>query len=319
MLLEIRELLAKYAYQTPEGERERLVERIMELKEQRNAVILAHNYQLPEIQAIADFLGDSLGLAQRAAEVDADVIVFCGVHFMAETAKLLNPERIVLLPAADAGCPLADTIVPADVEALKREHAGMPVVAYVNTTAAVKAASDVCCTSANAGRVVEAVSEDGAIMIPDGNLAAWTAHTTGRRVIGWRGLCPIHAAITSRMLQVARQERPGAVVMVHPECPLDVCLAADVVASTSGMVRAVAERDEEEFIVGTEWGLACRLMTEHPDRRFYVYAAALCSNMKKTTLPLVVRALETLEPRVEVPPEVADGARRAIERMMELS
>jgi len=296
------------------------VTRIEALKQEKSAVILVHNYQPPEIQDIADFQGDSLGLSRQAAQTDADVIVFCGVHFMAQTAKLLSPGKTVLLPAPDAGCPMADMITPEQTLRLKAKHAGAPVVAYVNTTAEVKAETDVCCTSANAVKVVEAVAQEAKeiIFIPDRNLAAWVAGQTDAKIIPHRGFCPTHVYITPDAVARQRADHPQAVFMCHPECEPEVVDLADVVLSTSGMLKFAGETDAEEIIVGTEVGLLYPLKKQNPGKRFYGFDIALCPNMKKTTLEKVVTALETLEPRIEIAPEIADRARASVERMVEI-
>ena len=296
------------------------VTRIEALKQEKSAVILVHNYQPAEVQDIADFQGDSLGLSRQAAQTDAEVIVFCGVHFMAQTAKLLCPEKTVLLPAPDAGCPMADMITPEQTLRLKEKHAGAPVVAYVNTTAEVKAETDVCCTSANAMKVVEAVAEEAEeiIFIPDRNLAAWVAREAEAKIIPHRGFCPTHVYITPEAVSRQRADHPKAVFMCHPECEPEVLDLADVVLSTSGMLKFAGETDAEEIIVGTEVGLLYPLKKENPGKRFYGFDIAVCPNMKKTTLEKVVAALETLELRIEIAPEIADRARASVERMVEI-
>lgn len=319
MTIEIREYLETYPGQTPVGEREALVAAIRQAQGERAAVILAHNYQLPEVQDVADFTGDSLELSRKAAEMDAEVIVFCGVHFMAQTAKLLSPERPVLLPHPGAGCPMADMVDPAQLEALKAQHPGLPVVAYVNTTAEVKAGSDICCTSANSVRVVESLDDtDEVLFIPDRYLAHWTQRHTTKRLIAYPGFCPTHALMTAEMIEQARREHPGALVMCHPECPPEVCDGADVVASTSGMVRAARERPEREIIVGTEWGLAWRTAQDNPGKRFYIFPEAVCPNMKKITLLLLLGSLREMTGQIEIAEDVLGPARRAVERMVAL-
>lgn len=296
------------------------VEKIEALKRERNAIILVHNYQPPEIQDIADFTGDSLGLSRQAAQTDADVIVFCGVHFMAQTAKLLSPGKTVLLPAPDAGCPMADMITTEQTRRLKEQYAGASVVAYVNTTAEVKAETDVCCTSANALKVVEAVAQEAEriIFIPDKNLAHWVARQTTAEIIAHRGFCPSHVYITPEAVMREKARHPEALFMCHPECEPEVVDLADEVLSTSGMLKFGRETDAQEIIVGTEVGLLYPLKKGNPGKRFYGFDVAICPNMKKTTLEKVVTSLETLEPRIEIEPEIADRARASVERMVEI-
>ena len=297
-----------------------LVERIMAAKRERNAVILVHNYQRPEVQDIGDFVGDSLGLAQKAAETKADLIVFCGVHFMAETASILNPHKIVLLPDVEAGCPMADMVDPTALREARRECPRAVVVAYVNTTAAVKAESDYCCTSANAVRVVEALGEEEIIFIPDGNLARYVAaRIEGKRIIPWRGYCHVHQGITAEHIREALDGHPKAEVIAHPECTAEVIAMAHHVRSTSGMVEAAISSRAREFIVATEAGMLYPLQKAVPDKGFFAPAnQPLCPNMKLITLSKVLRSLETLEPRVEVPDDIRARALGAVERMIEL-
>lgn len=298
---------------------EGLVERIGELKGERKAVILAHNYQLPEVQDIADFTGDSLGLSRQAAATEAEVIVFCGVHFMAQTAKLLSPEKIVLLPALDAGCPMADMIIPERLRELRAEHPRAKVVAYVNTSAEVKAEVDVCCTSANAVKVVEAMGQeaDEVLFVPDKNLAHWVAGQVTVKVIPYRGFCPTHVWITPDAVQKQREEHPHALFMCHPECEPEVVALADEVLSTSGMLKFARTAEAREIIVGTEVGLLHPLRKDSPEKTFYGFPSALCPNMKKTTLDKVAAALETLTPRIEIPEDIAARARQSVERMVQ--
>ncbi len=292
---------------------------IERLKKERNAVLLVHNYQLPEVQDVADFLGDSLGLSRQAAATDADVIVFCGVHFMAQTAKLLSPDKLVLMPDLHAGCPMADMITAEQLRAFKAEHPGVPVVAYVNTTAEVKAESDICCTSANSVEVVKSLEEDTVIFVPDQYLAQWTQQQVPeKKIIPYPGFCPVHVRIAPDSILAAKQEHPEAVVIVHPECPPDVTQLADLVASTSGMVKFVRQTDAKEVIVGTEVGMIYRLQRENPAITYYPIEVAVCANMKKTTLPKVLESLSNLQYPIEVAPDIADRARRAVERMAQI-
>jgi quinolinate synthase len=298
-----------------------LVEKILALKAERGAIILAHNYQPPEIQDIADRLGDSLDLSRYAASAGEKVIVFCGVHFMAETAAILSPEKTVLLPDPKAGCPMADMMSAEELAALRKKHPGAIVVTYVNSTAEVKAQTDICCTSANAMLVVNAVPEGKTIIFgPDRYLGAWVAAKTGREMILWQGYCPTHQKIHPEHILELRKAHPDAVAMVHPEVNPAVAAAADAVLGTGGMLAYVEKSPAREFIVGTETGMVYRLQRSYPDRRFYAATAhALCPNMKKITLEKIARSLEKLEPVVSVKPKIAGLARRAILAMLEVS
>ena len=294
-----------------------LVARVLEWKERRQAVILSHNYQRPEIQDIADFVGDSLDLSRKAAAADAPVIVFCGVHFMAETAAILAPEKIVLMPDPTAGCPMADMASVPAIRRLKEEHPGAPVVCYVNTSAEVKAECDVCCTSANAVSIIQGLDSDEVIFLPDKSLAAWCASQIDKRIILYEGYCPTHHRILAEDVLARKKEYPQAKVMVHPECTPDVIALADKVLGTNGMCRWVKEADTETIIVGTENGLIHRLKKENP-RITYVAAThrSICPNMKKMTLEKLLWCLEDMQTRITVPPDVAARARKAIERMV---
>ena len=295
-----------------------LVERILALKQRRNAVILAHNYQRPEVQDIGDFVGDSLGLARKASETDAEVILFCGVHFMAETASILCPDRLVLLPDLNAGCPMADMAAAREVKRFREENPGVVVVSYVNTTAAVKAVSDYCCTSSNAVEVVRRVEGDEILFLPDRNLAAFVAdRVPEKRIIPWSGYCHVHQGIRPGDVLRAKWEHPLAMVIAHPECTREVLELADYVCSTSGMVEAAAEAEAEEFIVATECGMLHPLRRALPGKRFFPPGVEpLCPNMKLTTLSKVLRSLENLQPRVRVPEGIRVWALRAVERML---
>jgi quinolinate synthase len=296
-----------------------LLKKIDELKARRRAIILAHNYQLPEVQDAADFTGDSLELARKAKDVGADVIVFCGVHFMAETAAILSPGKAVLLPDLTAGCPMADMATAGDVAALKEKHPGAAVVTYVNSTAAVKAVSDVCCTSANAVDIVSRFpAEREVIFVPDKYLGGHVERALGRELILWPGYCPTHARLLPEHVARARALHPGAPILVHPECRGEVSAAADAVLSTGGMVRFARETSAATVVVGTETGMLHRLQKENPNVRFVpLLASAVCPNMKKTDLESVIWALEDMEPRIAVPEDVASRARIAVERMLE--
>jgi quinolinate synthase len=298
-----------------------ILEKIGELKRRKNAVILAHNYQIPEVQDAADFVGDSLELSRKAAVLDAEVIVFCGVHFMAETAAVLAPGKTVLLPDAEAGCPMADMINGRELRAWKERYPGLKVVCYVNTSAEVKAESDICCTSSNAVAVVNSLGlAEGADHGGDKNLAAYVARETGKRLIAWDGYCYVHHRFTPRDIQDARALHPEAEVWVHPECPLDVIDLADKVLSTGKMVLEARTTARREIIIGTEKGIIYRLGRENPAAKFYpARESALCAHMKMTTLAKVLRALETDTTRIIVPPAVADRARGAIQAMLRIS
>lgn len=300
---------------------DKLLQRLEELKRVRNAVLLVHNYQRAELQEVADFLGDSLDLSRKAADVQADVIVFCGVRFMAETAAILNPGRTVLMPDPHAGCPMADMLTERQLVNLKAQHPGAAVICYVNSSAEIKALSDICCTSANAVRIVNTIPPDQPILfVPDQSLGSYAARQTGRSMILWPGYCPTHHRIRIGDIERMRAEHPKACVMVHPECTTDVVAAADIVASTGGMVRTARESNAREFIVGTEIGLVERLARENPDKRFYCATdLADCPNMKLNTLEKVVWSLEDMVYRVTVPEPVASRARAAIERMLAVS
>lgn len=294
-----------------------LIEKINKLKAQRGAVILAHNYQLGEVQDIADFTGDSLELSRKAARTDADVIVFCGVHFMAETAKILSPDKTVLIPDLHAGCPMADMITAQQLREFKARHPGLPVVAYVNTSAEVKAESDICCTSANAVRVVESLDSDAVLFVPDKSLAAYVASKTGKKVIAYCGYCPTHHRILAPDVIEVKEEHPKALVIAHPECTMDILRLADAIESTSGMLRFARESSAREFIVCTERGIIHRLAKENPGKEFYNASPLnICPNMKKITLEKVLWSLEDMQYEITLPRDTIDKARGAIERMI---
>lgn len=292
---------------------------IFSLKEKRDAIILVHNYQLPEVQDIADLCGDSLELSRAAATMDGEVIVFCGVDFMAETAAILSPEKTVLLPAPDSCCPMAQMISAEELRLAKARNPDAAVVCYVNTTAEVKAESDICCTSSNAVNVVNSVKQDRVIFVPDRNLGRYAARFTKKEVLPWEGFCNVHDQIIPAQVAAARQAHPGAVLLVHPECRPEVIDLADHVASTSGIIHQVCTSPKQDFIIGTEVGILHRLEKECPEKRCYPLSqAAVCRNMKQTNLKKIRDALQTLRPRITVPDEIADRARRAIERMLAL-
>ena len=299
-------------------EDKKITDKIKELKKKHNAIILVHNYQLPEVQDIADFRGDSLELSRIAAKTDAKVIVFCGVYFMAETASILSPEKLVIMPDTSAGCPMADMMNAQDLRKLKKEHPDAVAVGYVNTTAAVKAELDYCCTSANAIAVVNALADKKEIIfIPDKYLADYVSKQTKRKLITWHGFCPTHVKILAEDLKREKKFHPQAKVMVHPECSLGVIALADAVLSTSQMAKYVKESLVKEFIIGTEAGLLYRLKQDNPGKEFYLASErAVCLNMKRTTLEKVLWSLEELRDEVKVPENIRKKAYLAIQRML---
>lgn len=293
-------------------------EEIEALKKERQAIILAHNYTLGEIQDLADFVGDSLELSRKAAECKAPVIVFCGVRFMAETAKILSPNAIVLHPAPDAGCPMADMANLEEVKRYRLEHPNAILVAYVNTTAATKTAVDICCTSGNAEKIIASIPADREIMfLPDANLGSNVSKTMGRKMNLWKGCCPTHNAVEPERILQARKAHPNAKVLVHPECPPATVAEADAALSTGGMLTYVKESPAKEFIIGTEIGILHRLKRENPDKQFYpLEPSPLCTNMKKITPEKVLEALKNLKPRIELDEETIRNARASIDRML---
>ncbi|MFA5090516.1 MAG: quinolinate synthase NadA [Candidatus Omnitrophota bacterium] len=295
-------------------------ERIGELKKKRNAVILAHNYQLPEVQDVADYRGDSLELSRIAAKVEAEVIVFCGVHFMAETASILCPDKKVIMPDVNSACPMANMITPVDLKRLKKEHPEAAVVGYVNTPAGVKAELDVCCTSTNAIAVVNALQDKKEIIfVPDKYLADFVSRRTGRKLIAWSGFCPTHIKILPEDIKSEKKFHPQAKVMVHPECLPAVVDLADAVISTSQMAKFAKETTAGEIIVGTEVGLIYRLKKDNPSKEFYPASeAAVCPNMKRTTQEKILWALEELKTEVRVSPEIRARAKKAIDAMLKI-
>jgi quinolinate synthase len=294
-----------------------MIKEIFALKEERQATILAHNYQIPQVQDVADLVGDSLELSRAAARLGSEVIIFCGVDFMAETAAILSPQKKVVLPVKGAWCPMAHMITPDQLRDLKTLNPGAAVVCYVNSTAEIKAMSDVCCTSANGVQVVSSLSEDQVIFVPDRNLAAYVARHTDKKIISWNGYCYVHDHLTAEEVRAARVEHPNAEVLVHPECRPKVIDQADFAYSTAGMGRHAKASAAKEFIIGTETGMIYRLKKENPEKEFYPLSTnAICQNMKKTGLAEVLRALQNLEPQVTVPKEIAVRARRSIERML---
>ncbi len=319
-------------------------DKILKLKKDLNAIILAHNYQRPEVQDIADITGDSLELSRAAAKTDYRVIVFCGVHFMAESASILSPDKTVLLPELGAGCPMADMVTVKGLRRTKREYytdvlgiafefaddftlldmkkkyPGVPVVAYVNTSAAVKAESDICCTSSNVVKVVESLKEDTVICIPDRNLSAYAARRTKKKIISWDGFCNVHHAhLDVEDVKKAKTEHPDAVLVVHPECPPAVQDMADEITSTSGMLRFCKESNHREFIIGTEEGILHRLRKDSPDKKFFILNKEMvCPNMKRTKLASVLAAMEKMQYVIKVPEDIRVKAKRALDRMLEI-
>lgn len=299
--------------------KEGIAERILKLKEKKNAIILAHNYQTGDVQDIADFVGDSLDLSIKASKVEEDVIVFCGVHFMAETAVILSPEKTILIPDANAGCPMADMITAEELRAWKKGNPGSDVVCYVNTSAAVKAECDICCTSANAKNVVASLKGDKVLFAPDKNLSAYIARGSKKKIIPWDGYCYVHNNILPKHVREKKKRYPEAEVWVHPECLPEVIDLADRVFSTGGMVKEARKTALGEVIIGTEAGMIYRLAKENPGKRFYpVKDNAICSNMKKITLEKVLIAMENMEPKVEVSADIRRRAKGAIEKMVSL-
>jgi quinolinate synthase len=294
------------------------VDAILRLKEERNAVILAHNYQTPEIfHCVADIVGDSLALAREAANTEADTIVMCGVHFMAETAKILSPEKTVLIPDLEAGCSLADSITAADIRLLRERYPGVPVVTYVNTSAEVKAESDICCTSGNAVAVVESLGTDRVMFLPDEYLANYVAGQTNVQIISWKGHCEVHERFTPAEIEAYRKDVDGLVVIAHPECPPDVLDAADFVGSTAQMINHVKTQRPPKVLLLTECSMSDNVAAELPEIEF-VRPCNLCPHMKRITLPKIRHSLENMSQEILIDPALIDPARRAVERMLEI-
>jgi len=290
---------------------------INRLKKEKNAVILVHNYQPPEIQDVADYLGDSLALAQSASKTDAEVIVVCGVDFMAENALILNPDKVVVLPDLAATCPMAAMVTPEKLEKMMDKHPDAKVVSYVNTSAEIKALSDICCTSANAAQVVKSLPEKEIIFVPDRNLGKYVQRFTSQKIILWPGYCYVHRGIKKGQIMELKKIHPDAEILVHPECSPEVIDTADFVYSTGGMVRHAKKSNSKEFIIGTEEGLCYRLKKENPDKKFYS-TGSVCSEMKKITFEKLIRSLENLKPRIKLPDEIIGAARKPVERMMKI-
>jgi quinolinate synthase len=298
-----------------------IIEKISELKKKHNAVILAHNYQRGEIQDVADFVGDSLGLSQQAAKTDADLIVFCGVHFMAETAALLSPDKTVIMPDEHAGCPMASMITARELREKKKLYPNVRVVCYVNTTAAVKAESDICCTSSNAVKIVSSIPDDEEILfVPDKSLGAYVSSCLDREMMYWEGYCPTHHRILAEQIVKMKSDHPEAEVVVHPECTPDVIVLADHVASTTGILKYANSSNAKEFVIGTELGILHRMKKENPGKTFMpVTPLSDCPNMKLNTLEKLLWSLEDIQFVVTVPEDIAVEARKAIQRMLDLS
>ncbi len=294
------------------------IARINELKRERNATLVVHNYQTPEIfYGVADYTGDSLGMAQFGADTEADVILVCGVKFMAETAKILSPEKTVLLPDLAAGCSLAASITGEDVVRMKKQYPGVPVVTYVNAYADVRAEADICCTSANAVQVVESLGTDRVIFLPDGYLGRYVASKTDVEIILWEGACEVHERFTADEMRGYRRDYPGIHIMAHPECPPEVLDEADFVGSTSGMIKHVDQARPEQVVMITECSMSDNVAVEYPDVDF-IRPCNLCPHMKRMSLPKILRTLETLEPEIQVDPDTAARAKRSLERMLEV-
>ena len=299
---------------------QQLIAEIKELRKEKNAIILAHYYQPNEVQDIADFVGDSLQLAQKAAATEADVIVFCGVHFMAESAAILSPDKIVLLPDINAGCPMADMVDAEELREEKAKHPGTKVVCYVNSSAEVKAESDICCTSSNAQKVVDSLLNEDILFVPDENLGKFVAAKANKKIKYWPGFCPTHHRLGKEDVLKARAENPEAKVLVHPECREEVWKAADYVGSTAGIIKCAESSPDKEFIIGTECGILHELQKRCPDKKFYMASDDMrCPNMKKTSLQKVRDALRNLSPQITVPEEIRLKAIGALERMLTVS
>ncbi|OPY25997.1 MAG: Quinolinate synthase A [Methanocella sp. PtaU1.Bin125] len=293
-----------------------IIDEIFKLKKERDAVILAHNYQRGEVQDIADYTGDSLGLSQKAVDIEAKVIVFCGVDFMAESAAVLNPDKTVLNPKPEAKCPMAEMITADALRAFKKEHPGAATVCYVNSSAAVKAESDICCTSSNSIKVVNSLEQDEVIFVPDYNLAMYTQRFTAKKIYPWNGFCPTHHQITAGDVLVSRMEHPGAEVVVHPECRQEVIDLADGVYSTDGMLK-YAKTTDKDLIIGTEVGIIHRLKKENPGRNFYpVSGYVVCPNMKMITLETVRDSLRDMRTPISVPEDIRIKAKNALDKML---
>lgn len=302
-------------------EEQMIIKEIDRLKKEKNAIILAHNYQIPEIQEIADYVGDSLGLSKKASETDADIIIFCGVHFMAESAKILSPNKKVLLPVLDAGCPMADMIDSDQLKIFKKEYPDIPVVCYVNSSAEVKAESDICCTSSNALKVVKSIDKDKVLFIPDQNLGDYISKKLPeKKIISWEGFCITHHRVRHNEIDMVRKNIGETKILVHPECNPAVVEKADFVGSTSQIIEYVKNHDDQKFIIGTEMGILHSLRKQNPSKKFHLLSPSLvCYNMKKTSLKDVYNALKEEKNEINVDKEVIDKAHKVLERMLSLS
>ena len=301
-----------------DNDTEKIIHLVLELKKQRNAVILAHNYQKPEMYKIADYVGDSLGLSQQAADTDADVILFCGVKFMAETAKILSPKKTVLLPTLDAGCSLADMASPEKLAEVKKMHPEAAVVSYVNTSAEIKAMSDVCCTSMNAVRIVNSLPNEEIIFLPDRNLGRYVASKINKRIILWDGYCFVHDKLNAKILSDLKEKNPEAKIIAHPECREEILRMADHVCGTGGMAKFANSNGAKDFIVVTECGMTEKLREDAPNKNFYSFCN-ICPYMKSTTLPLVMQSLVYNRHEITLPKGIIIKARKALDRMLEFS
>ena len=300
-------------------DQKKLIEEILYLKKKMNAIILVHNYQRPEIYEVADFIGDSLGLCQKASHTNSEIIVFCGVNFMAETAKILNPEKKVLVPHSGAGCAMADMVNADDLSEFKKDYPGVPVVCYVNSTAEVKAVSDICCTSSNAVEVVKSLPDERVIFVPDQNLAAYVgSQVPEKEIIAWKGHCPVHHFVNADYVEDIKKRHPDAKIIAHPETRPEVTALADYVASTSGMLDCAKDDSAHEFFILTECGMTERLKRELPHKEFFGLCN-MCFDMKKNTLQLVLKSLQDQKEGVLVDPQIAEKASKALERMIEIN
>ncbi len=297
---------------------DKLIEQVLKLKQQKNTVILVHNYQIPDMYKIADFIGDSLELSKQAAKTDADIILFCGVKFMAETAKILSPKKTVLLPTLEAGCSLADMATAEKLKEMKKKHPKAAVVSYVNTSAEVKALSDVCCTSMNAVKIVNSLPNEEIIFLPDKNLGRYVQSKTNKKIILWDGYCSIHHELNAKALTDLKKQNPNAKIIAHPECRTDILQAADHICGTGGMAKFAKLDNAKDFIVVTECGMTEKLREDAPDKNFHSFCN-ICPYMKTTTLPLVVNSLKNNQNEIKLPEEIIVKAKKALDRMLEFA
>ena len=297
---------------------DKLIEQVLKLKQQKNTVILVHNYQIPDMYKIADFIGDSLELSKQAAKTDADILLFCGVKFMAETAKILSPKKTVLLPTLEAGCSLADMATAEKLKEMKKKHPKAAVVSYVNTSAEVKALSDVCCTSMNAVKIVNSLPNEEIIFLPDKNLGRYVQSKTNKKIILWDGYCSIHHELNAKALTDLKKQNPNAKIIAHPECRTDILQAADHICGTGGMAKFAKLDNAKDFIVVTECGMTEKLREDAPDKNFHSFCN-ICPYMKTTTLPLVVNSLKNNQNEIKLPEEIIAKAKKALDRMLEFA